>query len=203
MQTYVEENATECVLPKVGCSNCQRPLPLRATKPGEHAALWVCTLCRAPTVAYGIDEELLRYSQAVKLDDSYFDLAGAPTISREQSHEAARIAHRFVPPEQLQMRRSKRIVQSSLQVPLVVLGPGFTPLGRAFRVLVANLSQEGIGLVHDEWIDAQYVAAQLSPQNARPIQVIIKIVRQEPLEGSNYVEIGGMFYLRLGSVTLT
>ena len=202
MQTYVEGNVAECVYPRVECRTCQRTLPLRSTKPGEHAALWVCTLCKAPTVAFGIDEELIRYSQEVKFDDSYFDLSGAPSISREQIHEAARIAHRFVTPEQLQMRRSKRIVQS-LQVPLVVLGPGFTPLGRAFRTLVANLSKEGIGLVHDEWIDAQYVAAQLSPPNARPIQVIIQIRRQEPLEGSKYVEIGGEFYLRLGSVTLT
>jgi len=123
-----------------------------------------------------------------------------PDISLAQRQEVAKLAERHADDQQLLRRRSRRVAQS-LVVSAVRLGQGFVPQGDAFKIMVCNLSREGIGLVHDESFDVKHIALELSPQSAEPIQVIVRLIRQQLLEdSSSYVEIGGEFHIRLGSV---
>jgi hypothetical protein len=66
--------------------------------------------------------------------------------------------------------------------------------------VVANLSREGVGLVHPGRIEAEFIAMLLGAQEESPIQVIVRLVRHLQLEDP-YFEIGGEFLLRLGSVS--
>lgn len=56
-----------------------------------------------------------------------------------------------------------------------------------------------MGLVHDEIVDTDYLAIELSPRSRSPIQVIIRIVRQRELTPP-YYELSGEFLVRLGSI---
>jgi hypothetical protein len=123
-----------------------------------------------------------------------------PDISLAQRQEVAKLAERHADDQQLLRRRTRRVAQS-LVVSAVRLGQGFVPQGDAFKIMVCNLSREGIGLVHDESFDVKHIALELSPQSAEPIQVIVRLIRQQLLDDfSPYVEIGGEFHIRLGSV---
>ena len=184
---------------QIQCNNCERTLPLRMSLPGESSAMWLCTRCEIPYVAFGNENTLLQYAHTVRLDKHYFDVTHTPEITLEQRQEVAKIANRSVSNDIMQMRRSKRIAQS-LVVPAIMLGDGFVPEGKPFKIMVANISREGIGLVHSEHIRSTYIAVELEPLAKRPIQVITKLVRQIPLEGTYYYEIGGEFFTRLGSV---
>jgi len=65
--------------------------------------------------------------------------------------------------------------------------------------MVANLSKEGVGLVHDGPIDTEHIVIEFSPNSKSPIQVIVRIVRQRELTPP-YYELGGEFVVRLGSI---
>lgn len=185
--------------PQIQCKSCERNLPLRMSLPGESAALWLCTRCEIPYVAFGLADMLSQAAHTIRLDKHYFDVSQVHDISLEDRQQVAKISNRKVSDDVLQMRRSERIAQS-LVVPATLLGPGFVPTGKPFKIMVANISREGIGLVHSKHIDVEYLALELEPQANKPIQVITKLVRQVPLEGTFFYEIGGEFLTRLGSV---
>ena len=201
MPTSATTIKSTVVQSQIQCSSCNHKLPLRLTNPGENAALWKCSECQTPLVAYGIEEMLPKSAKSIRLDEHYFDVGKLPEIDINQRQEVANLAHRVVCTEFLQMRRSKRKAQC-LVVPAIALEDGFVPENEPFKIMVANLSREGIGLVHTETFEAAYIAIELSPQSANPIQVIVKLVRQVPIEGSPYFEIGGEFYARLGSLAI-
>ena len=149
-----------------------------------------------PFVALCVADQLPDAAQAVRLDPRYFDTHGQPKISDALRRKVMRRVSRRTDANVEEKRRSRRIAQS-LVVPAVELGSDFTPLGDAFQIMVANLSREGIGLVHDAKIEAEYVALELAPQGDEPIQAIVRVVRQSPLEPP-YMEVGGEFFVRLG-----
>jgi len=185
-------------LPRIECGSCQKKLPLRLTNINEPATVWRCAKCNVPFVACCVEEVLLKDSQLIRLDERSFDVSGQPRISLSERQRAIQLSSRPVNATILENRRSERIAQS-LVVPAVKLGPGFVPVDEPFQIMVANLSREGIGLVHDEAIDTEYLAIEFSPTSKSPIQVIVHLVRQRELTPP-YHELGGEFLTRLGSV---
>ena len=187
-------------VPQIECGSCQQKLPLRMTTHDEPAAVWLCANCNVPFVACCVKEALLKNAQLIRLDERFFDVKGQAEISLSARRRAIQLASRPVGTGNREHRRSERINQS-LVVPAVRIGPGFVPVEQPFQVMVANLSREGVGLVHDERIDTDYMAIEFSPHSQSPIQVIVQLVRQRELTPP-YFELGGEFLVRLGSLAI-
>ena len=197
MSAELIDNETMHLMPHIECGNCQRDLPLRLTATGERAAVWLCSECSVPFVALCVEAQLPEGASTVRLDDRYFDTTDLPEIGTSIRRQVASLAQRAAKHAVHEKRRSNRIAQS-LVVPAVRLGSGFVPEGMSFQLMVANLSAEGIGLVHNSPIDAKYIALELDLDGKESIQVIVRLVRQRLLEPP-FHEIGGEFYVRLGS----
>ncbi|MGI9430493.1 MAG: hypothetical protein ACR2NM_17665 [Bythopirellula sp.] len=133
----------------------------------------------------------------IRLDERSFDVSDEAEISLAARKRAMHLASRPVGNAHREMRRSERIAQS-LVVPAIQLSNGLVPIGEPFQIMVANLSGEGVGMVHDEQIDSDYIAIEFQPTSQSPIQVIVQLVRQRELFPP-YYEIGGEFVVRLGS----
>ena len=85
-------------------------------------------------------------SSVVRLDECYFKTNGLPPISPKQQKEASQFADRPVGVVFKERRRSRRIRQS-LPLSAVALDRQFNPIGSPFRLMMVNISKEGIGLV--------------------------------------------------------
>lgn len=182
-------------MPQVQCFQCHVNLPLRLSKLGERGAVWLCAQCGLPFVSLCIKEHLSESSSLVKLDDRYFDTRGLPAISPKLRREVARLAKQAGESSENDHRRSERVCQS-LVAPAVCLSESFTPVGATFQLMVANISREGIGLVHNADINSDHLALKL-PMGQESIQVVVRIVRQRQLD-SPFREFGGEFFVRLG-----
>lgn len=185
-------------LPHIECGSCQQKLPLRLTVGDEPAAVWQCAKCQVPFVARCVESALAKNASLIRLGKRSFDVSGQSNISLSKRQKAIQLSSRRVNASQLEQRRSKRVDQS-LVVPAVKLGPGFVPYDEPFQIMVANLSREGVGLVHDGPLDCEHIAIEFSPTSTSPIQVIVRLVRQRELTAP-YHEIGGVFFVRLGSI---
>ena len=183
---------------EVQCGHCQGNLPLRMSQQGERGAVWLCAECSVPFVSLCIKDRLSDDGSAVKLDERYFDTQGLPPISTKVRKEVARLAVRAEAVMAKNLRRSERVNQS-LVVPAVKLDGSLNPFGKSFQIMVANVSREGVGMVHNEPIDTEYLALKLPLDNEEPIQIVARIVRERELK-KPLREFGGEFYVRLGSV---
>lgn len=184
----------------VQCPQCEQKLPLRTTGPEqETSAVWRCAACREQAVGFCEQALLVRNPQSVLLDERYFDVSDQPEITAEQRRDMCSLTNRPATARQMAQRRSARVHQS-LVAPAVLLTQNLMPKGVPFRALVANLSREGVGLVNPRRIEADYLAMLLGAHEGFPIQVIVHIVRHVQLVEPFY-EIGGEFFLRLGSVS--
>lgn len=142
-------------------------------------------------------EALIEGAHLIRLDERFFDISDASPFSLVERQRVIKLSSRMVSPEVLEKRRSERVSQS-LVVPAICLGDGFVPLDEPFPMMVANLSREGVGMVHNERISTEYLALEFSPTSQSPIQVIVRLVRQREL-APPYFELGGEFLVRLGS----
>ncbi len=183
---------------EVECGHCYGRLPLRITQQGERGAVWLCAECSVPFVSLCIKDRLPNDGRAVKLDDRYFDTRGLPPISSRIRKEVARLAERAEAEIANNQRRSERVNQS-LVVPAVKLDASLNPFGRSFQVMVANVSREGVGIVHNDAIDSEFIAMNLPLDDEEPIQIVARLVRERELK-KPMREYGGEFYVRLGSV---
>ncbi len=186
-------------LPQIQCGSCQQKLPLRLSNNGEPAAVWLCAKCNVPFVACCVEETLLQNASRIRLGERSFDVTGKQQISLVERQRVIKLASRPVNAANLEKRRSERVAQS-LVVPAVKLGPKFVPVDEPFNIMVANLSQEGVGLIHNKPIETEHLAIEFSPTSESPIQVIVRLVRQRELSPP-YYELGGELLVRLGSIT--
>lgn len=199
MTTNVLEPEVAQRSPQVECGHCLGRLPLRLSQQGEHAAVWLCAECSVPFVSLCIKDHLPDTAATVRLDERYFDTKGLEPISPKVRREVAKLAERAAAAaSENDTRRSER-VSHSLVVPAVKLSAGLNPVGRSFQVMVANVSQDGIGLVHHEPIEAEYIAIKLTLDEGEPIQVVVRLVRERELQ-QPLREFGGEFFVRLGSI---
>jgi hypothetical protein len=184
----------------VQCPQCEQKLPLRSTGPEQEiSAVWRCAACQEQVIGYCEQALLIRNPHSVQLDQRYFDVSNQPETSPEQRRLMCSLTNRPVTTRQVERRRSERAPQSLVE-PAITLTRNLMPQGTPFRIVVANLSREGVAIVHPGRIDADYLAMQLEVQKGATIQVIVRIVRHLQLE-EPYFEIGGEFLVRLGSVS--
>ncbi|MEM8944902.1 MAG: hypothetical protein AAGD11_06925 [Planctomycetota bacterium] len=183
---------------QVECGHCRGQLPLRMSQAGERGAVWLCAECSVPFISICIKDRLPDDGKTVKLDDRYFDTDGLAPISPKVRREVAKLAQRVESASVENQRRSERVSQP-LVVPAIKLNQLMNPFGGTFKVMVANVSREGIGLVHNSPIDSEYLAIELPLDEEEPIQVVARLVRQRELD-QTLREFGGEFYVRLGSV---
>ncbi len=186
--------------PYIQCRQCEQMLPLRITDSSEQmAAAWKCATCKVPIIGFCEKALLQRNSHNVLLDDRYFDVSDVPEIDLEQRRTVAQMVQRKPTAYQIEQRRSQRVAQS-LVAPAIYLTPELMPFEAPFRVMVANLSREGIGLVNRGRIKSDFIAMLLTLQPEKTIQVIVRIKGHLQLE-EPYYEVGGEFYLRLGGTS--
>lgn len=184
--------------PDVECGHCQGRLPLRMSAAGERGAVWLCAGCSVPFVSICIKDRLVDDAWSVRLDERYFDTDGLPAISNKLRREALKLAERAEAALADDQRRSERVLHS-LVVPAVKLDASMNPFGKSFQVMVANISREGVGMVHSGPIDSEYIALKLPLDDDEPIQVVARIVRERELK-KPLREFGGEFFVRLGSI---
>ncbi|MGI9430065.1 MAG: PilZ domain-containing protein [Bythopirellula sp.] len=184
--------------PEIQCGHCTGKLPLRMSQQGERGVVWLCAECSVPFVSLCIKDRLPDDGRTVKLDDRYFDTDGLPPISAKLRREVMKLAERAAAVIADNQRRSERVTHS-LVVPAVKLDAGLNPVGQTFQVMVANVSREGVGLVHNELIDSEFIAMRLPLDDEEPIQVVARLVRERELK-KPLREFGGEFFVRLGSV---
>ncbi len=183
---------------EIKCGQCLGKLPLRLSQQGERGAVWLCAECSVPFVSLCVKDRLPNDAAAIRLDERYFDTEGLPPISPKVRREVVKLAERAAAEIADEHRRSERISQS-LVVAAVKLNAGLNPEGPSFQVMVANVSQEGIGLVHNDVIDAEYIALKLPLGGGEPIQVVVRLLRKRELQ-TPLREYGGEFFVRLGSI---
>ncbi len=198
MSTILLEPETTQHSPQIECGHCFEKLPLRLSQQGEKAAVWLCAECSVPFVALCIKDRLPENAVNVRLDERYFDTRGLPPISTKIRREVAKLAERAAASIACNQRRSERTPES-LVVPAVKLNSGLNPVGQSFQLMVANVSREGIGIVHNAPIEAEYIALKLALDDNEPIQVVVRIVRERELQ-TPLREFGGEFFVRLGSI---
>lgn len=198
MTTNVLDPETAEHSPQVECGHCRGTLPLRLSRNGERGAVWLCAECSVPFVSLCVKDRLPDNAESVRLDERYFDTEGLPPISRKLRREVAKLAERAADAIANNQRRSDRITQS-LVVPAVKLDAGLNPVGSSFQLMVANVSREGIGLVHCQPIEAEFVAIKLTLDDEDAIQVVVRMVRERELQPP-LREFGGELFVRLGSV---
>lgn len=184
--------------PFIECGKCTRKLPLRMTSSNHNAAVWECAKCNLPYIATFVVDSLGDYASWVKLDERYFDISLAPGIPLEQRREVSRVATRRAASFILEKRRSQRIPRS-LVLPAIEMDDSLCPIGKPFPIMAANLSREGVGLVHTSRLNHRLIALEFTSSADEKIQVVTQVVRQEDI-GTQFVEIGGEFVARLGSV---
>lgn len=184
--------------PEVECCQCRGRLPLRLTQHGEQAAVWLCAECSVPFVSLCIKDQLPETAWTVKLDERYFDTDGLPPISAKVRREVARMAERAEAANVENQRRSERTTQS-IVVPAIKLNASMNPFGRSFQVMVADVSREGVRIVHNASIESEYIALKLPLDEEEPIQVVARLVRERELK-KPLREFGGEFFVRLGSL---
>ena len=83
--------------------------------------------------------------------------------------------------------------------PAVILDSRFHPAIEPFDVIVTDVSQEGIGIMHPDLIDGDRIALEFNHGRPNAIQVVVKLVHDQPVD-QDFYEIGGQFFVRLGSV---
>jgi len=135
---------------------------------------------------------------SVRLDERYFDTRGLDPISPKLRREVAKLADRAAVLSAENGIEHSEPVLHSLVVPAVKLSSGINPVGRSFQLMVANISRDGIDLVHNEPIEAEHIAIKLTLVDKEPIQVVVRLIRERELQPP-LREFGGEFSLRLGS----
>ena len=183
----------------IKCGQCLGKLPLRLSQRGERGVVWLCAECSIPFVALCIKNRLPEKAATIRLDDRYFDTEGLPPISPKVRREVAKLAERAAAAAIANNHRRSERISQSLVVPAIKLNAGLNPEGNSFQVMVANVSREGIGLVHNESIDTEYIAIKLTLDENEPIQVVVRLVRERELQ-LPLREYGGEFFVRLGSI---
>jgi hypothetical protein len=199
MSTTIDDQRLEAadVLGHSGCAGCDAWHAYRPPTPLANAQTWYCHTCG--TVIFA------------KFDpDGACDYSGVSPLAVEDgliAHlgSAAEEAVDSTPPEHLQRlvrmltsrefkgverRRYKRYAAVA-PVVAVPLGEDFRITGKPIRMTTTNVSHDGIGLIHTQYLKAPYYALDFTIAGLELRQAIVKLLRVRGL-GPVY-ESGGRF----------
>jgi hypothetical protein len=179
------------------CSGCDAWHAFCPPTPRADAQAWYCQKCGAVVFAKFDPEALCDYSGVAMLapEDGLIARFGSPPEEPDDS----------TPPEHLQRlvrlltsrefkgverRRYKRYAAVA-PVVAVPLGEDFRVAGKPIRMTTTNVSHDGIGLIHTQYLKAQYYALDFTIAGLELRQAIVKLLRVRGL-GPVY-ESGGRF----------
>lgn len=177
------------------CRGCDTRLPIRLAGEGETPALWECTLCAARFPGVMVEDAAPRILSRVQLAPVHFDVSDAEPVPDLLRRLVQKLAEEPPSAAAVERRKSVRVPQQ-LEVAIAPLDENYTPLRSAFRAIVHNLSQTGVGFIATFPIDAPNVAILLEPSRDKIVQVFGRVVRTRELAGK-FFEVGVQFRLRL------
>ncbi|BBO34688.1 hypothetical protein [Lacipirellula parvula] len=185
------------VLGHGNCAGCATWHAFRAPTPRANAQAWYCQSCGAIVYATFDPENLADYSGVTLLaaeDGLIANLGNAPEepVDSTPPEHLQRLVRMLTSREfkGVERRRYKRYAAVA-PVVAVPLGEDFRVTGKPIRMTTTNVSHDGIGLIHTQYLRAPYYALDFSIAGLELRQAIVKLVRVRGL-GPVY-ESGGRF----------
>lgn len=179
------------------CTGCGSSIGFRSPLPGMAAKPWYCSGCGAVVYAKvdrSLDTEYRGIAPLLPTDGLIVNLG---SISDDQIDST--------PPEHLQRlvrlltsrefkgveRRRYKRYSAVVAVVAVPLGEDFRVIGKPLRMTTTNVSHDGIGLIHTQYMRVPYYAIDFSIAGLELRQAVVKLMRVRGL-GPVY-ESGGRF----------
>ncbi|MDZ4658870.1 MAG: PilZ domain-containing protein [Bythopirellula sp.] len=184
-------------LPQIECVNCVKTLPLRISRDLEQSSVWICVGCGVSFVGVAHPELLEHQGRLVRLHDQYFDNSQAHDIPVHIRRHIASQASRSSLPAHLEKRRSER-VYNSMVIQGVELDRDFRLQGQGMKIILTDISREGVGLAIPHAITHDFLALKIPVNSGSAIQTIARVRRQRELSAP-FFEIGCEFITRLGN----
>jgi hypothetical protein len=196
MDTVID-NTDVHSLRRVQCVNCIKSLPLMISQDLDQAAVWICAGCGVSFVGLPDTELLERQGRLVRLHDQHFDDSECADIPLTIRRHIASLATRSALPAHLEKRRSER-VYSSMIIQAVEMDDNFILQGSAKKVILTDISREGVGLAISQELDSRNLAIKFPITTGSSIQAIVRVARQRELSPP-FIEYGCEFITRLGN----
>lgn len=184
-------------LPQIECVNCVKTLPLRISSDLEQSSVWICAGCGVSFVGLAHPKLLERQGRLVRLHDQYFDDSDTPDIPLHIRRHIASQSTRSLLPAHLEKRRSERIY-NSMMIQAVEMDHDFVLHGKALKVILTDISREGVGLALPNAITNDFLAIKFPVTSGSTIQAIVRVCRQRELSPP-FQEVGCEFVTRLGN----
>ncbi len=196
MAVTTAPNNSDSLVSNIFCEHCTLEMPLLSSDQLDQSSLWVCASCGADHLAYADADLLPEFSSLVRIHKKQFETDDSPGIPAHIRVHLASIANR-ANPQEVNRRRSVRVV-NPLMLSAIEMNKEFHLLGGALNVIMTDISREGVGLALTDGTKAPYLALKFPPRGEQEIQVVARVVRQQPLIPP-YVAVGCEFMFRLGS----
>jgi ribosomal protein L37AE/L43A len=191
------DNTDVDTLTQIECVNCVKTLPLRISRDLEHSSVWICAGCGVSFVGLAHAELLERQGRLLRLHDQYFDDSEVPEIPMHIRRHIASLSTRSLLPAHLEKRRSDRLY-NSMVIQAVEMDEEFVLHGNAMKVILTDISREGVGLAIPHALIHNYLAIKFPVTSGSSIQAIVRVARQRELSPP-FIEIGTEFVTRLGN----
>jgi ribosomal protein L37AE/L43A len=183
--------------PQIECVNCVKSLPLRLSRELDQSSVWICAGCGVSFVGLADPELIERQGRLVRLHDQYFDDSDIPDIPMHIRRHIASLATRSSLPAHLEKRRSER-VYNSMVIQAVELDNDFLLQGKAMKIILTDISREGVGLAIPQPLQHELLAIKFPITSGSSIQAIVRATRQRELSPP-FLEIGCEYVTRLGN----
>jgi len=185
------------VLGHGNCAGCGTWHAFRPPTPRSNAQAWYCQSCGTVVYATFDPDNVSDYSGVALLaveDGLIANLGDAPeeAVDSTPPEHLQRLVRMLTSREfkGVERRRYKRYAAVA-PVVATPLGEDFRVTGKPIRMTTTNVSHDGIGLIHTQYLRAPYYALDFSIAGLELRQAIVKLVRVRGL-GPVY-ESGGRF----------
>lgn len=185
------------VLGHTSCNGCASWQAFHPPTPKANAQPWYCQTCGAVIYAKFDPEHIAEYSGIALLtaeDGLIANLGNAPdeTMDSTPPEHLQRLVRMLTAREfkGVERRRYKRYAAVA-PVVAVPLGEDFRVAGKPIRMTTTNVSHDGIGLIHTQYLRAPFYALDFTIAGLELRQAIVKLLRVRGL-GPVY-ESGGRF----------
>lgn len=195
----IDEQRVEAadVLGHASCNGCSGWLAFHPPTPKANAQAWYCQTCGGVVYAKFDPEHVADYSGVRLLaaeDGLIVNLGEAPdeTVDSTPPEHLQRLVRMLTSRDfkGVERRRYKRYAAVA-PVVAVPLGEDFRVTGTPIRMTTTNVSHDGIGLIHTQYLRAPFYALDFSIAGLELRQAIVKLLRVRGL-GPVY-ESGGRF----------
>ena len=183
------------------CPNCRRPLPIRATQPGEVAAHWECAACRAPLTGVLVQEVAVQTADTVRIGQVHFDTTGVPPIPsslRQLVREFTACRREHTAPSD-QAAGSRTPAQFDVQV--LPLDENWMPCAKPALGLAIDLTVHGLGMVTPTPLNTPHIAMQIRYPTG-VLQLLGEVVWTNQI-AVDFYNSGVQFLLRFGRSAIT